>query len=494
MTHYKAKIIITVISAISVLICGMILTWYQVISLEQRRSMQTAYKTLNSVETLLDEAKNTADQASVLLSEPCSMQVRTKLERIVISARHIRLIAFYKGRKIYCSSFSDMDAINKSYAGFINSSLAIVKNNTVSPGIDAIVLQTQYPQGIIVTSLSTAWISEIMHFFNAQHHMDLLIDNDIKSSGASLLETGYVIIKSKKYPIAVSFYSAFNIFSYKFITDGWVSLLLSAILSIIVGVLLWRYILHSPSLYENLSKAIDRGEIIPWYQPIVHSNSYGTYGVEVLARWISPSGEVISPENFIPLAEQSGLIIPLTKKLMAQVGKELPEKLEGQLQPFHVGFNFITAHLQEPEFLDECRAFIKKFPPGTIRLTAEILEREPFERVSQLKETLRQLQENHIDIALDDFGTGHSNLNYLSALPIDIIKIDKLFINGLSPDSGSQKIIDYVIEMAKTLNIKVVVEGVETQFQVEYLKKKRVDYFQGYYFSKPVPINKLTLR
>lgn len=258
-------------------------------------------------------------------------------------------------------------------------------------------------------------------------------------------------------------------------------------------IILRRYFLHTPTLYENLAEAIDRGEIVPWYQPVVHSDTHEIYGVEVLARWISSSENIISPASFIPLAEQSGLIIPLTRKLMIQVGKELPEKLRGRTRPFHVSFNFVTTHIQDIDFLNECKELIEKFPTGTLELTAEILEREPFEKVAQLKETLQELQRNNIAIALDDFGIGHSNLNYLSELPINIIKIDKLFVNTLSPDIESTKLIDCVIDMARTLDIKVLVEGVETEFQIKYLQGRMVDYFQGYYFSKPVPIKELNI-
>lgn len=284
------------------------------------------------------------------------------------------------------------------------------------------------------------------------------------------------------------------IFSWFPVLHGWSSLLLTVFLAIVTGVILWRYVLRQPNPYEDLEQAIHLNEIVPLYQPIVHSDTGELYGVEVLARWATPEGELVSPVSFIPLAEESGLIIPLTRKLMARVGKELPAILTARRTPFHVSFNFTTAHIQSDTFIEDCRTFIRQFPPGIIRLTAEILEREPFEKVAALKETLALLQAHDVTIALDDFGTGYSNLNYLNALPIDLIKIDKIFINGLAENNNAIRLIDLVIDMAKSLNLKVLVEGVETSFQVDYLRQKSVDYFQGYFFSKPVAVNELALQ
>lgn len=266
----------------------------------------------------------------------------------------------------------------------------------------------------------------------------------------------------------------------------WILVLLTVLMTFITAAVLWRYVIREPNPYEDLELAIEQNEIVPLYQPIVHSDTGDVYGVEVLARWATPSGELVSPASFIPMAEESGLIIPLTRKLMAQAALELPAILATSKNPFHVSFNFTTSHIQSDTFIEDCRTFLGRFPKERIRLTAEILEREPFEKVAALKETLALMQAHEVTIALDDFGTGYSNLNYLNALPIDLIKIDKIFINGLTYEDTSTRLIDLVIDMAKSLKLSVLVEGVETSYQVEYLRKKKVDYFQGYFFSPPV--------
>ncbi|MEG5551832.1 EAL domain-containing protein [Enterobacter wuhouensis] len=266
----------------------------------------------------------------------------------------------------------------------------------------------------------------------------------------------------------------------------WILVLLTVLMTFITAAVLWRYVIREPNPYEDLELAIEQNEIVPLYQPIVHSDTGDVYGVEVLARWATPSGELVSPASFIPMAEESGLIIPLTRKLMAQAALELPAILATNKNPFHVSFNFTTSHIQSDTFIEDCRTFLGRFPKERIRLTAEILEREPFEKVAALKETLALMQAHDVTIALDDFGTGYSNLNYLNALPIDLIKIDKIFINGLTYEDTSTRLIDLVIDMAKSLKLSVLVEGVETSYQVEYLRKKKVDYFQGYFFSPPV--------
>lgn len=491
MTKNRLKILTTAVCAAAVLAAGMILTGYQVMNSTRQANEQAAYNTVNKIENLLNEARGAASQAARLLSAPCSENLQSELERIILNVRHIRLIALYKNNYLYCSSFRDKDVISTSYQSLMDKELSIVTHNTVTPGAQVLVLQTRFPQGMILTSLSAQWIADVMHPFSDVRKMTLLVNDEINTAEHHLPQKGFTIILSENYPFAVAFDSAIAFDLTRYLKEGWLPLLLSALLSVMTGLVLWKYTFHTRTLYKSLAEAIEQGEIVPWYQPVVHSDSSEIYGVEVLARWIPPSGDVIPPSTFIPLAEQTGLIIPLTRKLMARVGQKLPEKLKDRTRPFHVSFNFTTTHIQEASFVHECRQLTEKFPAGVIKLTVELLEREPFDKVSRLKETLQTLQKNNIAIALDDFGTGHSNLNYLSELPIDIIKIDKLFVQSLTPDVGTARLLDCVIDMARTLNIKVLVEGVETDFQVNYLRNSRVDYFQGYYFSRPVPVSEL---
>lgn len=490
-----AKVIVSIFCVIAIILAGGALGWYRVFNTDKRMNIQVAHRALHGIEVLLDEAKGTANQARFLLSEDCSPRTRAALESIALNTRHIRLINLYRNDVLHCSSFSDFSFINQSYNPYIEGNISILEKNKISPDENIFVLQSTYPEGMVTTSISTAWFSEKMAFLNKQNNIKMKLKNkEFPLIGHAHLIGKSINLESRKYPFSIVFSIDENISFSRLLKESWLSLLLSTLLALMTGGWLWRYWLRGPGVYENLSDAITNGEIVPWYQPIVFSGTGEVYGVEVLARWITASGEMISPDSFIPLAEQSGLIVPLTQRLMKQASKDLPTKIPGRQVPLHVSFNITTACLQDPNFLEECIRFIRAFPEGSLHLTVEILEREPFEHIAELKEKLFILQANNIKIALDDFGTGYSNLNYLNELPIEIIKIDKLFIQGLTNKESSTKLIDAVISMAKSMDMKVIVEGIETEFQTNYLRSCQVDYFQGYYFYKPVPAQNLYLK
>ncbi|MEO3991799.1 EAL domain-containing protein [Pseudocitrobacter cyperus] len=490
----KLRTFTTLFCVLTILVGGATLTWFQVIGAELEQTSLVARKTVQKIDTLLNTSRQAAAKAHPLLSQPCTTQTRTELERLVVSVPHIRIINLYKDKTLFCSSYDDASAINMNYAAHIAQELTLIDDKSISPGDKVIVLQTAYPEGMITSSFSSQWLTGVLELLSNQRPLTLHIGDTVMQQNAKMVphdNAGHVIVQSDKFPYSVDYPAWKTVPVSLYLQQGWLSLLLTLCLALIVGVVLWRHILHRPTLYENLERAISEGEIVPWYQPVIHSGSGKFYGVEVLARWVTPSGEIISPDSFIPLAEESGLIVPLTRKLMALAGDELPSLLEARPQPFHVSFNFTASHIQTPTFIDECRAFLERFPENSIRLTAEITEREPFEKVSELKETLRFLESRSVTIALDDFGTGYSNLNLLTGLPVGLIKIDKLFVNGIASTTDSTKLIDCVIDMAKSLGMKIIVEGVETEYQVAYLTHKQVDYFQGYYFSKPLPVSEL---
>lgn len=258
-------------------------------------------------------------------------------------------------------------------------------------------------------------------------------------------------------------------------------------LSVGVGVIIWYLRFRAITPYDHLAQAISRGEIVPWYQPVICSDTGEIHGFEVLARW-RHSGVIILPDVFIPLAEKNDLIIPLTRQLIEQTAVDLRPIIHRIHQPFHVAFNISAVHLQSDTSISEdFHQFQSSFPKGSIQLIAEITEREPFTQTPQLNELLLNLHLQGILVALDDFGTGYSNLGCLNELLIDYIKIDRSFVKRISEEHGSDKLVDCVINMAKMLELGIVAEGVETAYQAEWLTAHHVKLLQGYYFSRPLP-------
>lgn len=240
---------------------------------------------------------------------------------------------------------------------------------------------------------------------------------------------------------------------------------------------------------SRLKSAINKNKVIPFYQLIVDSQSQTAFGVEILARRILPSGEMIMPEKFIPIAERKNLIVPMTVSLMEQVVAELEPYLHSLPRPFHICFNVNASCFHSHVFLRQCHLFLSSFRGAGVVLALEITEREKIRSTEALGEILSLLQERGIVIILDDFFSGYSNIKLLNDLTVDYLKIDKYFIKGAGDSACENILLDSLINMANRFGIEIIAEGVESQPQLDYLRGKKVQLVQGYYYTAPVSIN-----
>lgn len=249
----------------------------------------------------------------------------------------------------------------------------------------------------------------------------------------------------------------------------------------------YRRIVSSRS--HCLLQAIRAGEITPWYQPVMDSASGQLYGAEVLARWLTPGGTIIPPDVFIPLAERTGLLTDLTVKLLEQVEGDLMVLRLRLPRRFHVSINLSASTVSE--MLDSLLRFQERFP-GHISLVVELTEREEAIAGDELAAALSLLRNKGVRIALDDFGTGYSNLARLARLPVDIIKVDRLFVRMLSEKGERPFIVDDIIRIAKPRGISLIAEGIETAYQQEFLQARDITLQQGYFWSVPLDARAFT--
>jgi len=196
---------------------------------------------------------------------------------------------------------------------------------------------------------------------------------------------------------------------------------------------------------------------------------------------------LVRPDLFIPLAEDSGLIVPMTRSLLQQTAALLAPQAATFEPGFHVGVNITARHCQDLELLDDCRDFLGAFTPGQVRLVLELTERELIEPSAVAQQLFAQLRDMGVMIAIDDFGTGHSSLSYLRQFNVDYLKIDQSFVAMIGADALSGHILDSIIELSAKLELGIVAEGVETPAQRDYLTSRGVGFLQGYLFGKPLP-------
>ena len=236
---------------------------------------------------------------------------------------------------------------------------------------------------------------------------------------------------------------------------------------------------------KALRTAIENNEIFMVFQPKISIKDEKVNGFEALVRWVNDELGFISPAEFIPIAESSGLIIDLGKYIIEESFKKCKELYCSTKSKFHIAINISDIQLREEGFISFISEMLEKYniPPEFIEF--EITEGVIMKSVVKNIELLIGLKRLGVSIALDDFGTGYSSLSYLKRLPIDVLKIDKSFVDGIGVDEKSEYIAESIIKLSHSLNLKVVAEGVETKEQLGYLDKMKCDVAQGYYFSKP---------
>ena len=258
--------------------------------------------------------------------------------------------------------------------------------------------------------------------------------------------------------------------------------------SLLVSAVTWWLLGRPRSPIGEIARAIRAHEFIPFVQPLVDANSHQICGAEVLMRWKHPSVGIINPDLFIPQAEASGLIAPMTWQLMRSVAEQLEEYCGQFPEHFHLSFNISGACCKNNRLLGECRRFLEHIRAKNIQLGLEITERETLITDGSTIQLIEDISNMGVRLAIDDFGTGHSSLAYLQNFKVDTLKIDQSFVRRIGTEPLSQHIVDNVIDLGLRLGISLVAEGVETLQQADYLRDKGVGSLQGYLFGRPVPM------
>jgi diguanylate cyclase (GGDEF)-like protein len=237
-------------------------------------------------------------------------------------------------------------------------------------------------------------------------------------------------------------------------------------------------------LESRLRQAVEQREIFLHYQPKVEMETNRIVGLEALMRWRGPDNLLMSPARFVPVLEETGMILE-AGRIALEMAAELHREWRGLgLNPPRIAVNVSALQLRQRSFVADVQAALGG-PDNGVDL--EITESLLMEDIEESIRKLRALREAGASIALDDFGTGHSSLAYLSRLPIDTVKIDRSFIRTMTENADATSIVSTIISLAQALRHKVIAEGVETEEQARLLRLLRCDQMQGYLFSKPVP-------
>ena len=458
--------------------------------------------TISSLQSYLDNYFNqilvTIDSLQPLTMDSCQA-VSSELTARAAFSMNVRAFLLVKDNIAYCSSATgpmslglkelvpDLD-LTKSHV------MGIVSGTPMMPTTPAFVLWVKSPllenRGIFA-SINANLMPWVLYSSKQSPYngVALVVNGKTAISTFSskpltldqIPDTAVRHVKIKGVPLEVYLYS--NALG----TDNSLYSLLLGLTCGLLGGLLCLYILAIRSRPgKEILAAIKHRQFYVVYQPVVDAKNRQITGVEALMRWSHPTVGNIPPDAFITYAEAQDLIVPLTHHLFELIARDAP-MLKDLLPPgAKLGINIAPSHLHAESFQHDIRQLAASLPDNYFQVVLEITERDMLnqERAMNLFAWLRG---EGIEIAIDDFGTGYSNLNNLHALNVDVLKIDKSFVDMLTSNTTSHMIAEHIIQMANSLRLKIVAEGVETAEQVAWLQKRGVQYCQGWHFAKAMP-------
>jgi len=262
------------------------------------------------------------------------------------------------------------------------------------------------------------------------------------------------------------------------------------------------YEFYSPELGKNanrrlklenaLRQAIVNDELVVYYQPKINLNNNQASGIEALVRWNHPEQGIIPPDEFIPVAEETGLIIELGYQVIEKACAQFKKWQSDSIPVNNISINVSARQFREQDLVSILQAALDRHQLDATHIELELTESTLLKNEDQAEVKLNQLHDMGIKISIDDFGTGYASLAYLKRLPIDILKIDRSFTDGIVHDPDDIAIVNAIYGLATGLGLKLVAEGIETAEQLQRIKALGVDYGQGYYWSPPLPAEQYT--
>ena len=489
----SSRLFVTLLCGLLPVVLGSVILYMQAERTLQQSAQHTADEALRQFELMLD---NTAQAAQVLLplaGQTCN-DVKLALREQVTRRPFVRSTNLVWDNNLYCSSlFGDyQEAVNPG--DYNLGKLWLMNGNPVTPNTALLVYRLSEGRGGALTTLDGYHLSNILRLIG-RHTLLLLqvgknwlsADGKVHTGPLPALPVAQNTLESSRYAFSVS--AGFPTGeTWRYMTDEYPPLFSLLIffgaVSGAIGHVLQK---RSTSPSHEMQRALEAGEFIPYFQPVVHGDSQQWSGTEVLMRWNHPKEGLVRPDLFIPFAEHSGLIVPMTRGLMQQTAALLGPLSPTFSAPFHIGINITASHCQDLELVEDCRIFLDAFVPGSVSLVLELTERELIEPTDITRQLFEQLHAMGVKIAIDDFGTGHSSLGYLRQFNVDFLKIDQSFVAMIGADALSRHILDSIIELSAKLDLGIVAEGVETQAQCDYLRAHHVNFLQGYLFGKPMP-------
>ncbi|HFG1551844.1 TPA: EAL domain-containing protein [Vibrio cholerae] len=464
----------------------------------QKKAQDYSTAIVFKVASILNYGREANNKTLSMIGDSDSCEnIIVELRKIVASTPFVRTTNLAKGNKIYCTSLWGDSSFIDTPVAYVSGELLLMQGSKVESDHPLVVVRTEMGDKVSLSGIDGLHLQHALSQSSIEAlSLFLQIGNswlDARGEMTQIDPTKRLILNQKvesdSLPFSIqsgfSYASTWNAFWHE--RKFYILLILFMQGSFSVGY--WWITTRPKSLDAELQRAIRQHEFVPYAQAIMNTVTNEITGIEILMRWEHPIQGVVRPDLFIPQAEESGLIIPMTKLLFKETAKQLKKYKDTLPDQFHVGINISPQHCKTDDLLNECKAFYQLLETEKIILVLELTEREVLEFSDETDILFRNIKQLGCKIAIDDFGTGHSSLVNLQKIELDYLKIDQMFIKSIGTDPVAEHLVENTIELAKRLSLNLIAEGVENEEQVEYLNNHNVNYLQGFLFSKPMPLS-----
>jgi len=488
--------------------------WKSLLSLEDR-VRHLADEVMARGHAVSDQFDNTALKALLAYPsrDPCSAGSIEMMRRLAINARSLRLIGHVSNNRLMCSSYGDHgDGMPLGPADQVSKNGFALRTAVGLPlaGHNRFVTTTHLGSGF-TAFIVPGLISDVIPsartgsfgVFGATTQRITVSRGDLKMTeawlrtpiapGASRVFQGQdqliVVQRSAQYDYVV--YAAMPLTEMRdeLRTNALILAPLALVSGLALAALIVLWAKRRLSLANRLRLALRRNEIFLVYQPIVDLATGRWCAAEALARWRLPNGDMVPPDVFVAVAEKHGLIRALTACVVERFARDVAA-LHQRYPDFGFSVNFSAHDFASADSVERLQRALSASAIQADRVTVEITERALIDG-NAVRDAIRTLRGIGIRIAIDDFGTGYSGLSYLTTLALDALKIDKLFVDTIGTDAVTKNVISHIIEIGKSMDLKMVAEGVEDEAQAAYLRAHGVGCAQGWLFAKPLPVEEL---